>query len=473
MAIIKLQGEYEKQKGIYYEVDSTQPAIGEGGTGKVFEGKCVNSNTGETRPVAIKFMFANLSDQIIERARREASIQLRNDNLIEMLGFIETQENVNGKVAVRYHVVSELLHGVSLADVFQGKCEAPDGKEVAPAKQLLSDYQKDPDHFAKIIMKNVLSGLMALHDAGYIHRDIDPSNIMITDDGHIKLIDFGICKQMNNLTTHDKVQTVAGVFMGKPEYASPELVLGDTKHQDQTTDIYAMGIMMYQCVKGHVPFEGSRHNILDRQLKEKIPVKNIANPRIRRIIEKACEKRQELRYQTSAEMRVDIESLDIKHVMSPRKKRMIAITAIVTTLVVVGAIVGFSLFHTNAVDEQQQKSQTDSLVNVINTNLTEAKSLAQQGYLHDEEYDSLLVKAKIGFDKVDEAVAKLPAEEAKKIADYKADKDSLCSALKKAHEEFSQIVKDFEGNPDPTVIEAVNATNERIKKIENVIDVKK
>jgi len=98
MAIIKLQGESEKRKGIYYEVDSDVEPIGEGGTGKVYEGRCVNTKTGETRPVAIKFMFADLSEQIVERARRESSIQLRNDNLIEMLGFIETETALNNTI---------------------------------------------------------------------------------------------------------------------------------------------------------------------------------------------------------------------------------------------------------------------------------------------------------------------------------------------------------------------------------------
>ena len=59
--------------------------------------------------------------------------------------------------------------------------------------------------------------------------------------------------------------------MGKPEYAAPELVLGDIQHQDQTTDIYAMGILLYQCIVGHTPFDGARHEILEHQLKDKLP----------------------------------------------------------------------------------------------------------------------------------------------------------------------------------------------------------
>ena len=340
MSVIKLQGESEKQKRIFYQLDSNDKPIGVGGMGQVFKGICVDERTGATRPVAIKFMFDDLPQHAIERARREASIQLRNDNLVEMLGFIEIAErNPLGEVKMRYHVVSELLTGVSLSDLMEGKTADRDGTSVAFAVKLLQDYKNDSEHFARTIVMNVLSGLMALHDAGYIHRDIDPSNIMITNDGHIKLIDFGIAKQMKTLTTNDKGLTVAGKFMGKPEYAAPELVLGDIQHQDQTTDIYAMGILLYQCIVGHTPFEGPRHEILEHQLKSKLPLGVIKNKAMRGIIATACEKRQVLRYQTSAQMRVALETMNSKPVglTNNAKKIIIAVVAVVILLVGVSA----------------------------------------------------------------------------------------------------------------------------------------
>lgn len=469
MAIIKLQGESEKKKGIYYEVDSDIDPIGEGGTGKVYEGRCVNTKTGETRPVAIKFMFADLSEQVVERARREASIQLRNDNLIEMLGFIETETKHNNTVQKHYHVVSELLHGVSLTDIFDGKCSDGKGKEIPYAKKLLNTYSKDPNHFAKIIIKNVLSGLMALHDAGYIHRDIDPSNIMITEDNHIKLIDFGICKQMDKLTTHDKVQTVAGVFMGKPEYASPELSLGDIKHQDQTTDIYAVGILMYQCIIGHVPFEGTRYEILDKQVKSKLPSKDIKDTRLKRIVEKACEKKQELRYQTSAEMRVDIESLDIKRAFDPRKKRMIIVASACVLAILLGGMGGVKWYHSKKEAEHTaliEKNTRDSLVLIINTSIKQANELAHKGYMHDEGFDKNLVEAKLLFDKADEAVEKL-ADKNPGI-DYTSDKKKLFEALSNAYEELVQKAEILQQDPDPEVAEEAKVIQQRIKEIEKV-----
>ena len=358
MATIRLQGETEKRKGLYYQLDSGDEPIGVGGMGQVFKGTCVNEHTGATRPVAIKFMFDDLPQHAIERARREASIQLRNDNLVEMLGFIEIAERTQfGDVKMHYHVVSELLTGVSLSDLMEGKTTDRDGVSVPFAEKLLADYQNDSEHFARTVVMNILSGLMALHDAGYIHRDIDPSNIMITQDGHIKLIDFGIAKQMNTLTTNDKGLTVAGKFLGKPEYAAPELVLGDIQHQNQTTDIYAMGVLLYQCIVGHTPFEGPRHEILEHQLKTKLPLTAVHNKQLRKIIAKACEKKQDLRYRTSAQMRVDLEAvtwaakkpITPKGPSKPVDKRIIGIVA--------GAVAALALIGVG-VFVMMQKPQT-------------------------------------------------------------------------------------------------------------------
>ena len=213
MSIIRIQGESEKRRGIFYQLDSNDQPIGVGGMGQVFKGLCINERNGHTRPVAIKFMFDDLPPHAIERARREASIQLRNDNLVEMLGFIEIAEKTPlGDVKMHYHVVSELLTGVSLSDLMEGKTTDRDGNSVPFAEKLLADYKNDSEHFARTIVINVLSGLMALHDAGYIHRDIDPSNIMVTTDGHIKLIDFGIPDGHRPYRAHDN-DAGADVYM--------------------------------------------------------------------------------------------------------------------------------------------------------------------------------------------------------------------------------------------------------------------
>lgn len=472
MAVIRLQGNQEKQAGVYYEVDSSSTPIGEGGMGKVYQGKSVNTKTGVTRPVAIKFLFMDLPEQAIERARREAGIKLRNDNLIEMLGFIETDELRDGKTVKHYHVVSELLHGVSLSDIIQGKCTDPNGKEIPYAKKLLAEYKNEPDNFAKLIIKNALSGLMALHDAGYIHRDLDPSNIFITDDEHIKIIDFGICKTMKNLATDDKALTVAGSFMGKPEYASPELALGDLKHQNQTSDIYAMGVLLYQCITGNVPFEGTRFDILDKQVKEKIPMQGIKNKELKRIINKATEKRQELRYQTAAEMRVDLESLDVKRAADPRKQRLIILFSLLSLIIVVGAIIGFTIYSNNVEKDKialKEKNYVDSLKNEVKTSVFHGDSLMKIGRKHDEGYDSHLVNAKLEYMKALSA-SQLLKEKNIKVTDLSNRLTIINAALNDAHTELTDKVNILSQDQDPEVVQEADNIKTRITEIEKVTD---
>lgn len=231
MAIIKLQGEKEKKEGIYYEFDDSSVPLGEGGMGKVYRGRRINMYTREMRDVAIKFMFAGLPPNVIQRAEDEANIKIVHENLVEMMGFLAVESTMpNGAKTVRYHVVSELLNGVALSDLVQGVVTDQSGKDIPYAQTLYKMYNTSPELFAVNVVKKVLSGIMALHDAGYIHRDIDPSNIMITRDGKIKLIDFGIAKKVDGLKTHDRNLTTAGQFMGKPQYAAPELIIGDLKN---------------------------------------------------------------------------------------------------------------------------------------------------------------------------------------------------------------------------------------------------
>lgn len=322
MAIIKLKGNSSHDKNIYYEFDTDTEPLGEGGMGKVYRGRQISELTGISRDVAIKFMFDGLPQSVIDRARREASIQVVSENLVEMMGFIETtSEGPNHTVRSHYHVVSELLSGVMLADLLNGVTTTKDGRQITFAQNLYKMYKEDRANFALIIMKNIASGIMTLHDKGYIHRDIDPTNIMVTEDGKIKLIDFGIAKKLPNhnttggdkLTTQDRSLTMTGQFVGKPQYAAPELVVGDIDYQNETTDIYAMGILFYQLLVGKLPFTGPVTKVLDAQKSQKTPVKNIAGIKdvddYRIVVSKATEKEQDKRYQSAAEFRVALDAI--------------------------------------------------------------------------------------------------------------------------------------------------------------------
>lgn len=395
---IKLQGELEKSKGIYYELDSSAQLLGEGGTGKVFRGRQVTEATGEVKDVAIKFMYSDLPENLIERARREAEIRIKSDNLVEMMGFFELEDKLpNDKVVKRYHVVSELLVGVTLEDLIHGKTTDSIGNEIPFAQSLYKEYINNPYRFAVFILKNVLSGLMALHDAGYIHRDIDPTNIMITSDEHVKLIDFGIAKQLKQLNTYDKSLTSTGQFIGKASYAAPEMVLGDIKNQSKRTDTYSAGILLYQCLVGHLPFEGADSEILAKQLREKVPLNQIKQTAIRKVIAKATAKKQDERYQTATEFRVALEKIaDL-----PYPEKGIALKKYAKILIA-ACVVGFVL----VLALNMGGSDSDESANVEETT-SEARPLTYADILDNLRNPA---KASAGLKQLDSLVNKGDAE---------------------------------------------------------------
>lgn len=333
MNIIKLQGDTEKRNGIYYEYDVDATPLGEGGMGRVFKGYRVTERNGERMPVAIKAIYENIPQRVVERARREANIQLDNDNLIRMYGFVETTTRTeDGKCTVHYHVIMELLIGVTLENIINGVTCDQNGMQIPFAAEVCNQYNQDRKTAVIKIMKAILSGLMALHDKGYIHRDIDPSNVMITIDGKIKLIDFGICKQIISLESLDKALTATGVFMGKVNYAAPELVLGDVKSQNYTTDIYALGILLYQLCTGHLPFSGTDQDILSANLRKPLPMKDIHGKEFKKIIRKATDKNQSKRYASVAQLRVDLEQVSARQKKQNKKTPLITLAATITIL---------------------------------------------------------------------------------------------------------------------------------------------
>ena len=172
------------------------------------------------------------------------------------------------------------------------------------------------------IAKQVCEGLAEAHHLGVVHRDLKPQNIMVDEDGNARIMDFGIARSLSG-----RGITGAGVMIGTPEYMSPEQVEG--KEVDERTDIYSLGIILYEMVTGHVPFEGDTPFTIGVKHKSERP----RNPRelntqlpedLSRVILRCLEKDKVKRYQTAEELRTDLEKVEhglptTERVIAPKK----------------------------------------------------------------------------------------------------------------------------------------------------------
>lgn len=196
--------------------------LGAGGMGVVFRAR--DRTLEET--VALKTLRADLDDlgEMVTRFRSE----------------IRLARKVSSRHVCRIHEC-----GID-GDVHFIAMECVEGITV---KDLLQEVGGLPVDTALDIATQIVAGLTAIHDIGIMHRDVKPSNLMRTRKGFVKLMDFGIAKQIGGVTL-----TAAGQSVGTPEYMSPEQVMG--QKLDPRTDIYAFGIVLYELLTGLVPFLG-------------------------------------------------------------------------------------------------------------------------------------------------------------------------------------------------------------------------
>ncbi|MCJ7582131.1 MAG: protein kinase, partial [Candidatus Aminicenantes bacterium] len=158
------------------------------------------------------------------------------------------------------------------------------------------------------IAKQTCDGLTEAHKIGIVHRDLKPANIMIDKEGDAHIMDFGIARSLK-----EKGITGSGVMIGTPEYMSPEQVEG--KEVDQRSDLYSLGIILYEMLTGRVPFAGDSPFTIGIKHKSEIPNPPIEiNPRIsddlNRLILKSLEKDKEKRYQSATEVRAALEAIE-------------------------------------------------------------------------------------------------------------------------------------------------------------------
>lgn len=187
--------------------------------------------------------------------------------------------------------------------------EYVEGKTLAALRQSLSLKEM------LSIVAQVAEALWAAHQAGIVHRDIKPDNIMLRSDGYVKVLDFGLVKLTEaaiDAATGNHARTELGVAMGTLAYMSPEQATGEAI--DHRTDIWSLGVVLYELVAGQKPFVAeSRQSTINAILSNAPePVSTIDNnlpAELDAVLNKALEKDKDLRYQTASDFRADIRRL--------------------------------------------------------------------------------------------------------------------------------------------------------------------
>ena len=177
-------------------------------------------------------------------------------------------------------------------------------------RQILSEQRKLPTQRALRIALGVLEALAYIHSQGVAHRDLKPENIMVSPDDRVKLIDFGIAASAGaRRLTFAKLSQV----MGTPDYISPEMIRG--KRGDARSDLYAVGVMLYEMLTGKVPFTGPNAFVImnDRLLNNPVPPREIdpeISPQLQEIIYRALERNPKNRYASAREFMWDLQHQD-------------------------------------------------------------------------------------------------------------------------------------------------------------------
>jgi serine/threonine protein kinase/Tol biopolymer transport system component len=270
--------------------------IGRGGMGEVYRARDLRLK----REVAIKTLppgFAGDRDRIarFEREARAASA-LNHPNIVSVFD-VGTEGGVS-------FIVSELVEGETLARLIQG---GP-----LPLRKLIE------------VSTQICDGLAAAHATGVIHRDLKPGNIMLTRDGRVKILDFGLARQDH---THGVDSTTMeashpGVIMGTPGYMSPEQVRGEPT--DARSDIFSLGVILYEMASGKRAFAGgSSIEVMNSILKDEPPELPPASPpALDRIVRRCIDKEPSRRFQGAADLGFALQSLSPSAKREERPKRL-------------------------------------------------------------------------------------------------------------------------------------------------------
>jgi serine/threonine protein kinase/Tfp pilus assembly protein PilF len=277
-----------------YEIRSK---IGAGGMGEVYLAQDMQLD----RKVALKILPAELASNRdrMERFIREAksAAALSHPNIAQIFEI--------GDDAATHFIAMEFIDGVTLREKIH--------RERTELRKLLR------------FLQHAAEGLAKAHAAGIVHRDLKPDNIMITRDGHAKILDFGLAKLIEQqplpgsdssevATAVMQQHSIPGTVMGTVGYMSPEQAQGKTNEIDQRSDIFSFGCILYEAVTGKKPFEGdSVVKSLHMVIYESAPAIAELNPSapadLQRIVRRCLAKDPDERYQSIKEVAIELKEL--------------------------------------------------------------------------------------------------------------------------------------------------------------------
>jgi serine/threonine protein kinase/lipopolysaccharide biosynthesis regulator YciM len=255
--------------------------LGKGGMGRVYRVE----DTRLKQEIALKLIKPEIAKdkKIIERFRNELKLarEIAHRNVCRMYDLNEEEG--------AHYITMEYVRGEDLRGLIRRIGQLPIGKSISIANQ-------------------ICEGLAEAHRLGVVHRDLKSSNIMIDNDGNVRIMDFGIARSLET-----KGITGAGVMIGTPEYMSPEQVEG--KEVDQRSDIYSLGVILYEMVTGRVPFEGDTPFTIGVKHKSEIPkdpqeLNTQISDDLSRVILRCLEKDKEKRYQSAGEVRSELTNIE-------------------------------------------------------------------------------------------------------------------------------------------------------------------
>jgi serine/threonine protein kinase len=264
--------------------------IGEGGMGVVYRVQ---------HPIIKKVAAAKflLGDGTAHRnqlnrflAEAQAVSQLKHEHIVGILDF--------GSLEGRPYYIMEFIEGNSLSNLINAEKILPPSRAIDITLQLLD-------------------ALHCAHNKGIVHRDIKPDNILLEEKGgldSVKLLDFGIAKFLDHNTDSDSEKTKEGSVMGTPHYMSPEQANGTPHLIDPRSDLYSVGIVLYEMISGQLPFTGNTVGALviahiTQQPPSLCAIRPSISIELEQIVLKSLQKRQEDRFQTALEMKNALQSI--------------------------------------------------------------------------------------------------------------------------------------------------------------------